>query len=260
MVLLGVGIAVTRQTRRYKSLRSIADRWQGQAFDGGYFEYSHAELRIGGTIARLQYSSQGKRGTFTDLTIHFPDPAIRLVIYPQTIVDQMRKLLGMQDIEVGVPAFDDRFVIQGNNQDQIREYLTLPTQAALQQLAQSTHYFDLNLTLGGGTLRVSKRADLYKEMELRRFVESFEALFLALVAARSLGIEFLPKSAPARILHSHCQVCGEALQGSIVYCASCDTPHHLDCWQYFGSCSVYACGQKRYRAAKVKLPGEIASG
>ena len=260
IVLLGVGIAFKRQAARFQALRSVADRWQGQAFQGGFFQYPHAELRIGGTIARLQFSDKGKRGAYTDLTIHFPNPALRLEIYPQTIVDQMRKLLGMQDIEVGVPAFDDRFVIQGNNQDEIREYLTLPTQAALQQLAQSTHHFNLHLTLGGGTLRVTKSTDLYKEMELRRFVESFEALFLALVDARSLGIEFLPKSAPARILHSHCQVCGEALQGSVVFCTSCDTPHHLECWQYFGSCSVYACGQKRYRAAKVNVPGEIASG
>jgi hypothetical protein len=42
-----------------------------------------------------------------------------------------------------------------------------------------------------------------------------------------------------------CQVCGEKLEGKVVYCASCSTPHHPDCWEYLDRCSVYACGGKR---------------
>lgn len=42
-----------------------------------------------------------------------------------------------------------------------------------------------------------------------------------------------------------CRVCGEGLEREIVYCANCSTPHHPDCWEYTGSCAVYACGGKR---------------
>jgi hypothetical protein len=235
--------------RRSASLRAVAERWQGRAFDGGLFDYSRAELQIGGTTARLQYTNLGKQ-TVTEITIHFPDPRLRMEIYPQTVVHQVRKFLGMQDIEVGVPAFDDRFIVQGNDPGLIREYLSRETQLGLQAVASFTFFFDLHLIIGGGTLRVTKRTDIVAEPDLRNFVHAFEGLFLALVAARSVGMEFLPSSAPPRISDTHCQVCGEGLHGTIVYCASCQTPHHLDCWQYIGSCSVYACGQKRYRPAR----------
>ena len=31
----------------------------------------------------------------------------------------------------------------------------------------------------------------------------------------------------------------------LVYCGGCQTPHHRECWEYFGGCSTYACGHKQ---------------
>lgn len=39
-----------------------------------------------------------------------------------------------------------------------------------------------------------------------------------------------------------CQVCGSKLEGSIVRCSRCGTPHHQDCWTYTGLCSTFGCG------------------
>ncbi len=236
-----------QQARLRIALEAVAARWQGRAYDGGLFGNSFAELQISGLSARLQFKKPNKQ-TLTELTIHFPDGRLRLEIYPQTIVHQVGKLLGMQDIEVGRPAFDDAFIIQGNDLLLIREYLSLESQAAIQALASFTFYYNLHLTISGGTLRVTKQGVAQRELELVTFISAFETLFLALVSTRTLGIEFLPTTAPPRVSTSHCQVCGEGLQGPLVYCASCQTPHHLECWQYVGACSVYACGQKRYRA------------
>ena len=42
-----------------------------------------------------------------------------------------------------------------------------------------------------------------------------------------------------------CKVCGEPIDESeIVVCASCNTPHHRDCWEYIGACSIYGCNGK----------------
>ena len=248
-ILVAVLMGRVQEANRSAALRAAAATWRGTVIEASWFGHSHAELQIGGAKARLQYAKHGKR-TVTEFTIHFPDPRLRLEIYPQTIVEQMKKFLGMQDIEVGVPQFDEQFIVQGNDSNLIREYLSFETQAALQAVARCSFYFDLHLIIGGSTLRLTKRSDIRQVQDLLRFVQACETLFVALVSARSLGIEFLPTSAPPRISETHCQVCGEGLHGSIVYCASCQTPHHLDCWQYVGSCSVYACGQKRYRAAK----------
>ncbi|WP_425617663.1 RING finger protein [Anatilimnocola sp. NA78] len=227
-------------------MAAIAARWHGHVEQGDWFHFPQVVLRIGNTAARLQFFRENKRSS-TCLTIHFPDPHLRLEIYPQTIVHGVGKLLGMQDIEIGSRHFDDAFIIQGNSAAILREYLTFESQAAIQELAACTFFHNLHLTIGGGTFRVTKSGILTGETELLKLIPAFERLFLALLDARTTGIEYLPTVAPARVIDTQCRVCGDALAGKIVYCASCLTPHHLDCWNYFGSCSVYACGQKKYR-------------
>jgi hypothetical protein len=38
-----------------------------------------------------------------------------------------------------------------------------------------------------------------------------------------------------------CGVCGEGLSGPTTRCRVCSTPHHSDCWEFLGGCSIYAC-------------------
>jgi hypothetical protein len=247
VALVAIILASRNHRQRIASLRAIAERWSGRVHDGGMFGQPHAELQIKGISARLQFTKVGKQ-SFTELTIHFPDPTLRLEIYPQTVFHQVRKLLGMQDIEVGIRSFDDAFIIQGNSPFLIREYLSLEAQYALVALTGFTFFHNLHLNIGGSTLRVTKQGQLTSAQDLTQYVILFESLFNALLYTRTVGIEFLPTTIPTARPDSHCQVCGEGLQGNIVYCASCGTPHHLDCWQYVGHCSVYACGQQRYRA------------
>jgi len=39
-----------------------------------------------------------------------------------------------------------------------------------------------------------------------------------------------------------CQICGTSIHGSQVStCKACLTPHHIDCWEYLGGCSIFAC-------------------
>ncbi len=45
--------------------------------------------------------------------------------------------------------------------------------------------------------------------------------------------------------HLYCQICGEELAESLVWCSQCKTPHHADCWQFNNGCSTYGCGSKK---------------
>lgn len=44
----------------------------------------------------------------------------------------------------------------------------------------------------------------------------------------------------------NCPYCGEAVATRVVYCCSCDTPHHEECFRESGVCCTYACGSTRY--------------
>jgi hypothetical protein len=43
-----------------------------------------------------------------------------------------------------------------------------------------------------------------------------------------------------------CLVCGGPLRENVVHCRRCRTPHHEECWRYFGSCSTYGCREERF--------------
>ena len=42
-----------------------------------------------------------------------------------------------------------------------------------------------------------------------------------------------------------CGVCGDELAAGVIACSTCETPHHLSCWEFVGHCSVYGCEEVR---------------
>ena len=43
-----------------------------------------------------------------------------------------------------------------------------------------------------------------------------------------------------------CGVCHEQFSdyAAVAFCAQCQSPHHVDCWEYFEKCSVFGCSEK----------------
>ena len=230
------------------SLEEVAKRWKGYVDPGGFLGYDGIVMQIGDAFARLSYSKRGKNGRNTHLSIHFPDKQLRLELYVQDLFQQLKKMLGMYDLEIGSREFDDSFIINGNNPELIREYLNRESQTAIMLLAHFGTLVspDLHLTVSGGVLRATKHRGLTSVHDLHEFIKLFEQVFLALAYSRNPGIEFVASSPLPHVQETECQVCGQPLTGRIVHCSSCKTPHHLDCWQYFESCAVYGCGQSRY--------------
>jgi hypothetical protein len=252
IVILIVAAFVSSNSQNRAALATVAKKWKGRVEPGGFLDYDEAILPMGDAFARLYFSKRGKTGRNTHLSVSFPDPQLRLELYSVGLIQQLRKLLGMHDIEIGSRGFDEAFIITGNNRELISEYLTAAAQAAIVELANFSTIFtaDLHLSISGGNLRVTKHSTLSSAGELMRFVALTEIMFQALAYGRNPGIEFIVTAPPPVVHETACQVCGEALTANVVNCASCKTPHHLDCWQYFGSCAVYGCGQKRYVSGK----------
>ena len=60
--------------------------------------------------------------SYTRMRAPFINPDnFRFSIYRKGVFSELGKLLGMQDIEVGDPEFDEAFIIKGNARDQCRE-------------------------------------------------------------------------------------------------------------------------------------------
>jgi hypothetical protein len=52
--------------------------------------------------------------------------AFRFTIYRKSVFSDLGRLLGMQDIEVGDPDFDESFIIKGNDESKVRELFANP--------------------------------------------------------------------------------------------------------------------------------------
>ena len=53
-----------------------------------------------------------------------------------------------------------------------------------------------------------------------------------------------------------CPVCAVAISGESVRCSRCDSHHHLECWEYNGSCATFGCGSVESIASDGQAPPE----
>lgn len=70
-------------------------------------------------------STKNSKTYFTRIRAPFANPSgLKFKIYRKGIFSSIGKLLGMQDIEIGVPGFDEEFIIKGNDPQKIQELIT----------------------------------------------------------------------------------------------------------------------------------------
>jgi hypothetical protein len=63
----------------------------------------------------------------------------RFTVYRSGFFSDLGKMLGMQDVEVGSPEFDEAFVIKGNNEQKLRELFSNERIRQLLEMQPSVH-------------------------------------------------------------------------------------------------------------------------
>lgn len=141
----------------FKNARQNQSHWRDAAerLGLGYFPGDMGGLgRIAGRkgghrIEITTYSrSHGKTSSvYTQYTIHFHVPiSADFKIVRQNALHKLGAFLGLKDIEVGDPAFDDRVLLRGRSPDEIIEFLDAERRRAILRLLNS--YDDIELTNG----------------------------------------------------------------------------------------------------------------
>jgi hypothetical protein len=264
LVVIGIviALAVSQHRQRLSLLDVVARRFQGRMEGGDLFSSPRLRLQFQKQPAVVKFVRVGKHNTHTQFSIAWPNRALRCEVYPQDLLGGMRKLLGVEDIEIGSLAFDAAYIISGNDPAEVRALLTPAVQHCIQRLAAldpGSFAFGprqgVQVKWQGGAMTVTKPCNLTTFTALEEFISLSAELFLAASVPSSVGIEFVGEVREPPAGESQCQVCGEALAGDLVYCAGCKTPHHRECWQYFGGCSTYACGQKRFVEKRARGSG-----
>jgi hypothetical protein len=89
----------------------------------------------------------------------------------------------------------------------------------------------------------------WMEVRIRELADDPEiAWAMVRTAADFLGILIEIEPEPGIIwdtvverMSGRCPICTSTLSEPIIRCLRCQTPHHQECWRYFGRCSTYGC-------------------
>ncbi len=257
LAAIGLGFSAQSAEKRDKGLEQLARRLGGKLQPSDLFSFPVLLVPHLGRTVTLKYTAGGENESpRTYLMIPWPNGRLRCEIFLEGPMSPLRKLIGMQDIEIGSPHFDRQFIITGNDEAAIKAFLTPDAQARVLDLLRldSGSAFSapgLYLQIAGGMLTVAKASYLTDGATIEQFIRLFQQFYDAATAVPSAGIEFLdaapvPSANASGETAPHCIVCGESLSRDLVTCRSCRTPHHRDCWQYFGGCATYACGGKQF--------------
>ena len=220
-------------------------------FHSLHFRYRESEVSLGYMQGTTPFSS-----FWTYVVFEWPDQNLKCEIRPQADRGGMPSLPGTWKVLLEEPPFDADYYLATSDKRQVENLLTAGVRGRLHELfwLRTSPRFSrqsIYVRIFGGQLFIAKPGMVTSEETLRDFIELALGFYNEALLTCVAGIEFA--RVKDRLVYTdslgeetHCLVCGEPLAGHIVYCRSCQTPHHFDCWNYIGSCGTYGCGQKGY--------------
>jgi hypothetical protein len=252
IVVVAIAFGQARARNTGEAYSQLARHYGGTCDSGGLFSRPRVQFPHAGAWVVVDiYSTGGKHATYYT-QVHFTgqQPNVRCEVYPERMWSRMGKLMGMEDVEIGSPGFDDQYIIKGNTPSALRGLLTPPVQQQIERLRHFLGNGDIYVSFNRSELLVKKLSHIRDFRALLQYTQLAIGLYDLSVETGQEGIEFVKAAAPPKLTEAVCQICGEKIEHDVVFCRRCRTPHHQDCWQYYGACSTYGCRETRYLRPK----------
>ena len=100
--------------------RQLSQEIGAEFVEGGFWKGGKVQAQVGPwtvTLDTYTDSSTTHSVSYTRMRAPYVNPeGFRFTIYRKGFFSDLGKLLGMQDIEVGDPEFDEAFIIKGNDE------------------------------------------------------------------------------------------------------------------------------------------------
>jgi hypothetical protein len=174
LVGLVVWMVVARQ-KRDASWRQLAAELGASFVKGGLFQGSKVLASFQNwTITLDTYSvpSGDSNTTYTRIRAPFENrDDLQLRIVREGLFGKLGKVLGAQDLEIGVPEFDKDFIVQGSNEMKVRSLLA---DAKIRGLIEGQR--SISLTVKGGDLRFETQGVIQDIPRLKSLFELFKEL------------------------------------------------------------------------------------
>ncbi|HLF94547.1 MAG TPA: RING finger protein [Planctomycetota bacterium] len=151
--------------------------------------------------------------------------------------------LGRPDHKVGDEEFDAAFDVSTTERGFAEWVLTPAIRKVLRGVGLYGRFL-FRISGAGFLLRLAAHPDSARELDT--WVVAAFQLLEAIPGTE--GADRIQMVSEGTVIdrESACQICGGTLvEGALVRCAKCSTPHHRDCWEFNGRCSTFACGERR---------------
>jgi hypothetical protein len=257
LVFLGVWTTGTR----YRAFRQLASHFGGRYESRGLsdpptvsFAHGDDSVRVGlaptlpgqAALPRTRVVVRFRRGI-----------PFRLELAPVSRPAPTQPPKGTRRIWVGDREFDCGYVVQANDEEMARDFLTPSVRWSIDALQRLVHPGGMLVSISPERMLVQIDRNLSNQREAL-FQAVSESLLIqdglqAGVRRRlSEGVTIVAGEPDPEAGPPACKVCGELIEGGpVLFCSTCNTPHHRECWEFAGVCSIYGCGGKAARPAEV---------
>jgi hypothetical protein len=178
----------------------------------------------------------------------------RLELAPKTRPPLKQDPKGTRPVTLGIPVVDRDYNVRTNDPEMARELLGPDVLSAVVDLDSMVHSGGMLVSITPERLLIQVDRNLGVNFEsLDRAVTDaltlHEGLLRSLDRRMTAGIEIVSETDGRAVADVDappiCKVCGEPIgEGPVIVCSTCGTPHHRDCWEYVGVCSIYGCQGK----------------
>ncbi len=245
---------------RYSAYRQLAADFHGRYEPRGLadpptvsFTHSGATVRVG-LAPTIPGQANPPR---TRVVIRFNQGIpFRLELTPTLRPSPPQPPKGTRVVRVGDATFDRSFLIRANDPEMARDFLTAPVRWALEGLGRLGPVGGMLVSINPERMLVQVDRNLGQAInQLSAVVQEalviYGGLQAGVTARLAEGVAIVaagPASAADADGPPTCKVCGDPIgDAPTVVCTTCLTPHHRDCWEFIGACSIFGCQGKAAR-------------
>lgn len=110
--------------------RQLGEEAGAEFVEGGFWKGSKVQAHVEPwtvTLDTYTVHSGHAHITYTRMRAPYVNPeGLRFTVYRKGLFSELGKLLGMQDVEVGDPEFDEAFIVKGTDESRVRELFADP--------------------------------------------------------------------------------------------------------------------------------------
>ena len=242
---------------RYRAYRQLAARYNGRYETRGLSDTPTVSFNHKGSTIRV-----GLAPTIAGQPDQFPRTRVvarfksgipfRLELAPASRPSPLQPPKETRPVKLGDPEFDRNYAVQANDLEMARDFLGPYVREALANLQRGVHAGGMLVSINPERLLVQIDRNLGQSSEalswaVQKALVLHDGLIEGVSRRVNQGIAIVDQpSAPDEADGPPiCKVCGYPIaEGAVIVCAVCNTPHHRDCWEYVGACSIYGCTGK----------------